>query len=314
MEFGKGRKAIGLGVVACFGLVALLLMFQNCQKGGAVVDGTQGSSSQDSSSSTPTSSTSVTTMVLPTGGYAYPVIRQDQVCADSNHDRQAIVVAYIRLLRRCADRPGLDFWYNAMIRAGSNISLVEQGLQNSSEFAGKNMPAQNTSTRFCLSGDSYEILANGQVLSVSQLDALSASDSRTFTNRCKTNISQNANSALSQVVRDSISSFADSNGGFVCSVPGDALRNHIIDLYISYLDRCPEANALNWWAQNWQNDASFTGSNDVQGYLNCRYQSGNMSSTPIASIDTCYRQQFNSILCNAGSVFVKTRYCEKTGS
>jgi len=313
MKTGIGRKALGFGIIVSFGVVTLLLMFQNCQKGGAVVEGTSGSSQDASSSTTPTSSTPVTTIVLPSGGYAYPIIRQDQVCADANSDRQAIVVAYIRLLRRCADRPGLDYWYNVMVRAGSNVSLVEQGIQGSSEYAGKNTAAQNTSTRFCLAGDNYEILANGQVLSMSQLDALSASDSRSFTNRCRTNISQNASSFQSQIVRDTVSSSADSAGGFVCSVPGDALRNHIIDLYIAYLDRCPESQGLNWWAQTWQSDAAFTGSSDVQGYLNCRYLNGNMSS-PQNSIDTCYRQQFNSILCNAGSVFMKTRYCEKTGA
>jgi hypothetical protein len=318
MELGKGRKAMGLGIIVCFGLVTMLLMFQNCQKGGAVVDGVttgaQNSNSTSTSSITPTSSAPVTTMILSSGGYAYPPIRSDLVCSDSNSDRQSIIVAYIRLLRRCPERPGLDFWYNFMVRAGSNLSVVEQGIRASVEYAGKNTPAQNTSTLFCLAGDDYEILANGQVQSVSQIDALSASDSRPFTNRCRTNISQNATTALSQIARDTVSPMADANGGFVCSVPGDSLRNHIIDLYIGYLDRCPEAAGLNWWVANWNGDSGFTGSSDVQSYLKCRYVGGNMSSPPQASIDTCYRQQLNIIMCNAGAAFVKTRYCEKTGS
>jgi hypothetical protein len=281
------------------GSILLVLLFQNCQKADKVVDlGATG--------------TALSSNAIPGATNAYNPIRMDQVCNDADSVKQTIINTYIRLMHRCADRPGLDFWYHAQIRNGGDLSGLEAGIKASAEYKNQNLFGQGTSDRFCLSGDTFQMSANGVVQTSAQLDAVGNADQRTWTISCKTGFSQNLTASAGKVVKDSISPSFDSGGGSVCSVPGDNLRNHIIELYIAYLDRCPDLQGLNWWAQNWAGDSAFTNSSDVQKYLTCRYPNGSMSSAPQATIDTCYKQLSGVTMCPTGN-FVKTRFCEITG-
>ncbi len=224
----QNSKALKLGLVFTFTATLLLSLFQNCQKGSAEVESAaEESSTNDSTTNTSTSAPATVPFnpgPLSAGSYAYAPIRPDQVCQDSNADRKAIIALYIKHLRRCADRPGLDWWYHSQIRASASLSWVEQNITGSTEYQGRNLPANNPSTLFCLSGDTYEILANGTVLSAAQIDSVSASDTRTFTSRCRTSKSQNPAAAVSLTVHDSLAVGKTSGEALVCSVPGNTLK------------------------------------------------------------------------------------------
>jgi hypothetical protein len=313
----QNSKALKLGLVFSFVAIAMLSLFQNCQKGGM----TTGSNEQNSSTNTsPNTSANTTTTTVPfnpgpltNGTYAYAPIRQDQVCQDVNADKKAIILLYVKHLRRCADRAGLDFWYHAQIRAAQPLSMVESGILGSTEYQNRNLPASNTSSLFCLTGDTYEILANNSVLSAAQIAALASNDARNFTARCRTSKSQNPAQATNFAFRQVLST-ADATGeAFVCSVPGDTLKNHIIDLYLAVLDRCADAGGLDFWATNWVDDATFTTNSEIVKYQKCRYPAGDSTKPPQAAIDTCYKQEFNFIMCNAGWSFTKPRHCERLG-
>lgn len=315
MESGQARKAFKFGIVSSIFLLMTLLLFQNCQNGGVMVEGQTSSTNQPSTGGNQNGSgTTSTNPGSSNGGYTYTAIRMDQVCTDANADKKAIIGLYVRLFRRCADRPGLDHWYNMKIRNNLSLGAIEQSFRSSQEYLNRNTPALNTSARFCLTGDNYEILADNQLLSVLQIDGLSPSDTRTFSARCKTNYSANPTKAAAFIVRDIVSTGLDSAGGFVCAISGDSLRNQIIELYLTYLDRCPENEGLEWWARNWAGDSSFLNSTDVQNYLKCRFVNGDRAQGVQNSIDTCYRQLSNTVLCPTGIPFVPPRYCEKTGA
>lgn len=313
----NGRsKAMKIGVLMTITASMGLLLFQNCQKPSAYVDTPTSSTTQSSTGNG--GNGSVTTTTLPnvsTSPTSYAPIRMDQVCNDSTPEKKALINTYIRLLHRCADRTGLDFWYQAQLRAGaSQIANLEAGIRASSEFQNLNVPGQSVHDRFCLSGDTFQILSSGQVLTNAQMDALSASDSRAMTVTCRTSKPQNLTASQSQIVRDTLGAAANQDGGYVCSVPGDALRNRIIELYITYLDRCPEVTGLDFWAKNWPGDSAFINGPDVQGYLNCRYQNGDRNGAQINTIDACYQSRFNTTLCpGSNTKWVKIRWCEKTG-
>jgi len=306
MNTSGRRKALSIGVLCTIAASTILLLFQNCQKASPNVDVP---SSTNQSSNLPTTTTLPNVLV---SANSYAPVRMDQVCNDSNLEKKALINTYIRLLHRCADRPGLDFWYNAQIRSGGSvISNLESGIRSSTEFKDQALPGKTVSDRFCLPGDTFQILSNNVVLTNTQLDNIQISDTRTFTVTCRTNVTGNLTSSQSMVVR--ATGALNSHGGYVCSVPGDNLRNHIIEIYMNYLDRCPEAEGLDFWAQNWPGDAAWVANSDVDGYLKCRYQNGDLAGTVINTIDACYQSKFNTALCSAGSKFVKTRWCEKTG-
>jgi hypothetical protein len=314
----QNMKALRLGLVFSFVAMAMLSLFQNCQKGGMTTGSAEQSSTANTSTTTSTNSASTTTVPfnpgpLTNGTYAYAPIRQDQVCQDVNADKKSIIALYIKHLRRCPDLTGLDFWYHARIRAAQDISFVESGIVGSTEYQNRNLPANAASTLYCLTGDTYEILANNIVLSAAQMTALATNDARTFTARCRTSKSQNPAAAASFAVRHVLSAANSTGEAFVCSVPGNALKNHIIDLYLGWLDRCADAAGLDFWAQNWVDDASFTTNADITKYQKCRYPGGDNSKTAQTAIDTCYQQEFNFIMCNAGWTFVKPRHCERMG-
>jgi hypothetical protein len=246
--------------------------------------------------------------------YYYAPIMMDHVCSDTSSEKKALINVYMRLLNRCADKAGLDFWYNAQVRNNSSIlASLEAGIKASDEYKNRNLAANSTSNRFCLPGDKYRVLANGVEISGAQFDAIQNSDTTIYSVICVTTNSANVAASASKIVRTNFSTAADQNGGYICSVPGDPLKNHIINMFIIYLDRCPEAAGLNWWAQNWTTDTNFANGGDVVKYGNCRFQDGTPSSAPKASIDACYQQAFNFTMCPSGSTFVKHRFCERMG-
>lgn len=312
MNTSGRRKALHIGLLCAIGASFTVLLFQNCQKPSAYVEGeTSSSSTQQGSNTTTTTIPNVTV-----GANSYAPIRVDQVCNDSSGEKKALINTYIRLVRRCADRAGLDHWYNLQIRQGANmVSQLEAGLKSSSEYLNLGKAGQTPSDRFCLPGDTFQILYNGQPLTTAQTDALQSTDMRNFTVTCRTTVSQNLTASQSQIVRATVGAGANSAGGYVCSVPGDSLRNHIIELYLAYLDRCPEAQGLEFWAKNWSTDSVFINSPDVVSYIKCRYQNGDPAAATNNSIDACYQSKFNTTLCPGTNVkWVKFRWCEKTGS
>ncbi len=312
---GNGkRKALQIGVLCTISASVVLLLFQNCQKPTATVDGTSTSASQTSTTSTNTNSSSTVPSVS-TSATSYAPLAMDQVCNDVASDKKALINTYIRLVHRCADRPGLDYWYNAQLRAGTSlVSQLEAGIKGSTEYQNLNSAGQTPSNRFCLAGDTFQVMTGTQILTSADLDAIQSTDTRNFTVTCRTSVTQNLTSSVSQIVRDTIA-VASANDSYVCVVAGDALRNHIIEMYQTYLDRCPDSAGLEFWAKNWSGDSAWTSQSDIQGYLMCRYQNGTLGNATINSIDACYQSKFNATLCPAtGAKFVKFRWCEKTGS
>jgi hypothetical protein len=301
MKPNHRRHALKLSLGFALTAVGLLFLFQNCQKAAQLVV-VPGSNSTAGAGS-----------VLPANSLSYLPLGVEQVCAETNLDKKSIINVYLRVLHRCADRAGLDFWYGVFLRSG-NTSGLTTALQATSEYQNQKVAGKTPSDLFCLGGDSFQVSAAGQVLTSAQLDAIQATDSRVFSSSCATSSAQNVTASVARQVKETVGVSADAAGGYVCYVAGDSLRNHIVDLYIIYLDRCPEASGLQWWVQNWVNDQGFIGNPDVVGYLSCRYPNGNTSLPPQNSIDFCYVQKFANTLCPNNAVFVRARYCRKTGS
>jgi hypothetical protein len=308
----RRRKALHIGVLGTISASLVLLLFQNCQKPTAVAEGTSTASQTSETNSDTNTSTIADVSTSPT---SYAPIGFDSVCNDIAPDKKAIINTYIRLLHRCVERPSLDYWYSAQLRLGSSIvSQLESGIKSWPEYQNLNVAGQTPSKRYCLPGDTFQILTGTQILTSAELDAVQSTDTRNFTVTCRTSVPQNLSSSQSQIVRDTMA-VASASDPYVCAVVGDTLRNHIIDMYIQYLDRCPESSGLEFWAKSWPGDSNWIALPEVQGYLKCRYQNGVPSTAPINSIDACYKSKFNFTLCPGTNVqYIRYRWCEKTGS
>jgi hypothetical protein len=290
----KGFKAsTGMLVMALGALFGIALVFQNCSPGGAKVD-IGGSAASLSSNAE--------------AKYSYAPIGYEQICGTSDPTQKQIVNLYVRNLHRCPTRRDLFYQFYSVLRMQSNavtdpFAKVEQSLRSSSEYQNRVAAISSPSMMFCLSGDIYETLKDGKALAENDFDQVARTETAIFSVQCRSGQAANVTTATGRRLQDVGTTAFSAQGGLVRAVTGNALKNQIIEEYMTSLDRYPESTGLDFWAASWD-VASFRNSPDVTRYQACRHP--NASTT--VPVDTCYSQTFGVKLCASGS-FTGYEYC-----